>query len=1022
MNGQRITLFSIGLWAILWLNGWAQSTDFSVRQYDESRGLSSRYVRFMIQDRQGFMWFGTPDGLNRYDGHTFVTFRKNPLDTNSLAGNYINRLAEDRQGNIWIGYYTGGVSCYNPRRGRFTHYPLQNVAGHDFRGLEVTGIYCDQQDQVWLGIKGEGMVHLDPNTGKTLHYNIVTPKGDAAAQAIGKAYNILYHIYETPQGLFYLITHDGLYSFDRKTQRLRAIHNTAARQRTMHDDVFGPYAVDGDVLWLGSWAGGLSSYNLKTGEWKNYKFDQRILPTTNIISGLCLRGKDTLWLTSLDRGFGYFHKPTARFTFINDKAKLPYPAYYSLLIDQAGAFWMNADDGILSVWPHNKRFPFMPVPVEHKDNPMGHVVHTVFENNQFRLIGTWWADGLQVYNKQTGKRKALAVELLPGEPLQNINDIKIDSQGTIWVVSRDYLYQFDPVNETLIKVKQPPIWSAQQPTNYCLRLQEGQPGTYWLTTAHNGVFRYDSKRKVYTHYAPTAERKLGTSAIRAIDRDAQGRIWIGGKESYLAYFDPAQNRFHSVFLAYKGVNPTRVSALLADPKGYLYVGTDVGLLVYDTRQPIPKAIRVYTGHEGLKGDMVNHMAWDEAGKIWCITQTTLCALDPRTHRIDSYGLQDGIKQVGVGNTLSRLPGGYMAIATDNGGYYRFHPASLRPPKQNQKPVITSFQVHDQEYYYRKELDRNGFVRLEPDESTCSFEFSLLDYQNPDAYQYLYKLEGLDVNWVRAESRRYAAYTNLPGGNYVFRVKAINRTGDLNVPELAIPLYVETIFYATWWFRLGLLLLLLGGSYTYYRKQLRDKEKLYQLQSKANALEKEKALIMYESLKQQLNPHFLFNSLTSLSSLIRVDQKLAGQFLDSLSKMYRYILKNRETELVSLEDELGFVQMYINLQKTRFEHGLQITIDVEESAYCYRIVPVTLQNLIENAIKHNIITVDQPLRIAISSQSDYLVVENNLQKKKFVETSNRQGLANLISFYRYLSDKPVQIGEDTQIFTIKIPLV
>ncbi|WP_460975011.1 two-component regulator propeller domain-containing protein [Spirosoma knui] len=1004
------------------LSAQAQETEFNVVRYDESRGLSSRYVRCMLQDRQGFMWFGTPDGLNRFDGHTFVTFRKNPLDSNSVAGNYINRLAEDQEGNIWIGLYTGGVSCYNPRRGRFTHYPLRNVAGHNFQGIEVTALYADQQNQIWLGIKGEGMVHLDPKTGQTRHYNIVTLTGDGATQAFQKLYNILYRIYETPTGLFYLITHDGLYTFDRRSCRMQALHNPAARLRpNMHDDVFGPYAVDGDLLWLGSWAGGLSSYNTKTGEWKNFKFDKRILPTTNIITGIGLRGKDTLWLTSPNRGFGYFHKPTATFTFIADKTKFPFPAYYELLIDKAGTFWMNAEEGLLSAWQRVKPFAYVPVPVKYSDHFIGHIVNNVFENDQYRLIGTWWADGLQVYNKRTGKQKNLPVDISLGEQLQLIMDIQADSQGNIWIVSRDYLYRFDPVTETLVRIKQPPIWSAQQPTNSFRRIQEDRQHTYWLATNHNGVFRYDPKREQYTHYAPTTNRPLGTRYIRGIDIDRQGRIWVGGREGYLAFFDSAQGRFRAVPLAYNGTNPTRVTSLLVDRKGFLYVGTDIGLLVYDARQANPTALRLYTAQDGLKGDIVHHMSLDEFGKIWCITETTLCALNPQNHRIDSYGLQDGITYSNIGNTLSPLPGGYMALAT-NAGYYRFRPASLRPLKQEKIPVITSFRVYDRDYYYQKELNRNGFIRLEPDENSCSFEFTILDYKDPDAYQYVYKLDGMDTDWVRAERRRYASYTNLPGGNYVFRVKALNRTGDMNVPELAIPIYVETIFYATWWFRIGLVLLFVGSVYAYYRNQIRNNSRIYQLQTKANALEKEKALVMYESLKQQLNPHFLFNSLTSLSSLIRIDQKLAIQFLDSLSKMYRYILKNRDTELVPLEDELRYVQMYINLQKTRFEEGLQIHISVDEDMYSHRIVPVTLQNLLENAIKHNVITTDTPLRISIYTEGECLIVLNNLQKKKFVQTSNRQGLANLTSFYQYLSDKSVDIQESADSFTVKIPLL
>ena len=180
--------------------------------------------------------------------------------------------------------------------------------------------------------------------------------------------------------------------------------------------------------------------------------------------------------------------------------------------------------------------------------------------------------------------------------------------------------------------------------------------------------------------------------------------------------------------------------------------------------------------------------------------------------------------------------------------------------------------------------------------------------------------------------------------------------------------------------------------------------------------------MYENLKQHLNPHFLFNSLTSLSSLIMLDQKVAGDFLDKMSKVYRYILKNRENETVPLSEELKFVDLYNQLQITRFENGLKVNVHIDEEYYNRKIAPVTLQNLVENAIKHNIANADSPLVIELFIEDEYLVVRNNLQRKSFVETSNKQGLSNMLSLYHYLSSRPMEIKEDGKYFTVKIPLL
>lgn len=190
---------------------------------------------------------------------------------------------------------------------------------------------------------------------------------------------------------------------------------------------------------------------------------------------------------------------------------------------------------------------------------------------------------------------------------------------------------------------------------------------------------------------------------------------------------------------------------------------------------------------------------------------------------------------------------------------------------------------------------------------------------------------------------------------------------------------------------------------------------------AAELEKEKALVQYDNLKNQLNPHFLFNALSSLNSLIFENPQLASDFLQQLSKVYRYVLENKEKSTVSLQTEINFVNHYIKLLETRFDGGLKVFFEISEDANEKMIVPVTLQILIENAAKHNTTSKDSPLAICIKTVDDYLFVENNLQKKNAIETSNKHGLENLINLYRFISDKDVLVAETINSFTVKIPL-
>lgn len=191
---------------------------------------------------------------------------------------------------------------------------------------------------------------------------------------------------------------------------------------------------------------------------------------------------------------------------------------------------------------------------------------------------------------------------------------------------------------------------------------------------------------------------------------------------------------------------------------------------------------------------------------------------------------------------------------------------------------------------------------------------------------------------------------------------------------------------------------------------------------AAELEKEKALVQYDNLKNQLNPHFLFNSLTSLNSLIYENPQLASEFLQQLSRVFRYVLENKDKNSVTVATEVNFVTNYVELMKTRFAGALQVNFNISEEAQDMKIVPVTLQILIENATKHNVTSTTQPLTIDIYDKGGYMIIKNNLQKKHIVETSNGHGLANLKNLYHFISTHEVEVEDDGKIFAVKVPLV
>jgi sugar lactone lactonase YvrE len=541
-------------------------------------------------------------------------------------------------------------------------------------------------------------------------------------------------------------------------------------------------------------------------------------------------------------------------------------------------------------------------------------------------------------------------------------------------------------------------------------------GELWFGAA-NGLFHYIRNENRFDDMrqdpvlAPYAYHN-----IQALDIDKHNRMWIGVLDVGLVLYDIDQKQKKVLTIKDSLITDTRFSSFAEDEDGITWIGSEEGLVAYD---PVHHKSRFYSQEDGLPSDRTNNLLVDSLNRVWIGTSNGLCVLNRERNTFKRFDVTDGL--------LSNHFNEQSAYATQNGlfiyptykGFLLFQPQDYKESSSFVSAYITSFKIGDNEI--QPNASDLQELKLRHNQNFFNIEMIGLNYMNPSECRYAYRLEPFDQDWIYT-SKSEVNYTNVPADNYTFHYKVITDNPDWNVPEKTIKITISQVFYKTWWF-IALLAGLAGtGVISFFRYRILHREKIFVLNNKAQLLEREKTLVMYENLKQHLNPHFLFNSLTSLSSLIRVDQEMAGDFLEKMSKVYRYILKNRDNETVPLSEELNFVNMFMQLQKTRFGDSLDFRINIDEESMYRKVPPVTLQNLVENAIKHNVADVDSPLVIEIYTEPDYLVVRNNLQLKKFVETSNQQGLANMISLYHYLSRKPMIIENGPDFFTVKVPML
>lgn len=992
-------ILNILLSSLLFSFASAQQSRFFFRKLTVADGLNNGGVLAIAQDSKGFMWFSTRAGLNRFDGYSVKTYSHIAGDSTSIPTSLSRCMSVDSSGGFLVGLEDGLLE-YDAKTDRFFSIEaLQKVWVTQIVPVSKTAVYLSTRN---------GLVKYNPVTKKALFYK---NKADSV-------YKIRINNLELKNRMLFLATNKGLFQFNTVTEKLNKLNIP------LPDDTHVlTVAIDNkNNFWVVTNGKELLlklSPDLKQYESYSRYFESDKNTLVNFNS-LHTDAKGRVWITSQLDGLLLYNERTNSFDrFLHDPLKIWTPStnlHGALFCDKDGWMWVGGNNGVNYFNPDKNLFHIIPAFNKEQDIRNRRVARIAIEDKNKKLwFGT--IDGVVQYDpltqryKEWNNREGKEAMLY----YNSVRGLLCDDDNNIWIATGR------GINKYLQKENKMLFFTAKDsvPAYFYFSADKDRAGNFWFSSRDGDGFYFYSiadKRFHSIRSFPGLSVFAGEGG-RKFFQDSKGCYWLGFNGNGIGMYNPSNGkhyRWTAATSTTNGISGNFIVDITEDKRGIIWISTFTGLTAID---PANFSIRNYNHTNGLINNSVSAIAVDEENRLWFGTGSGLMMLDSSRRFFTSFGLQDGLPSIEFPeHALSPLANGDVMMGTQN-GFILFSPNLYKKENKQLEPFFTAYTISGKN---EKQLF-DKFLQLHHDENFFTIHFAAINYNNAKSTWYAYKLEGVDEEWKYTQNR-FADYTNIPGGNYRFRVKASADRAQWHGPEIQLQIHINTVFYKTWWFKLLLAITLLTAVYIIYRYRIHQQKKLLQLQGKAQLLEKEKVMVMYESLKQQLNPHFLFNSLTSLSGLIETDQKLAGNFLEQMSKIYRYILKNRDSELVSLKEELAFVQVYINLQKTRFKEGLQVKINVSDDELHKKIAPVTLQNLVENAIKHNIIDLDTPLIIEITSADGYLLVTNNLQKKNMVETSNKQGLSSLQSLYQYLSRRPVLIEETESQFIIRIPLI
>ena len=807
-------------------------------------GLSQSTVTCILQDSRGFMWFGTRDGLNRYDGSGFKVYRHDPQNPHSLGHNQVTALAEDQAGNLWIGMDGGGLDQLDLQRDSFTHYRHDPGDPASLASDPVLSLLVDRDGVLWIGT-GNGLDRLDRTTGQFIHHQNDPEDPHSLKGATIES------IYQDREGILWVGTNgSGLNRMDPTTGRFTHFQHDPNDPHSLISNylVVAIYEDQGGHLWIGTFEG-LDRLDRQTGRMVHYQHDASDPHSlsNNSIASLHQDPSGVLWvgtygggLDALDPTMGQFihHQSTPR-----DPHSLSSNMVLSMYEDRTGMLWIGTvGGGVNTVDPLAERFALFQNDPDDPNSLSNNVVWSILQDRHGDLwVGTQ-GGGLDRFDRETNTWRQYWND--PTDPYSlsndNVSAIYEDCEGVLWVGTLGCgLDRFDPETQRFTHFPSDLHDPHGLGNPFVYSIIEDREGMLWIATDegdYGGLHRFDRDTGRFTHFKhdPNDPHSLSSNWIRALYEDRSGMLWISAVSAGLNRFDPITNSFNRYQHDPSDPNSLShdsVTTIHEDHEGVLWLGTSGGGL--NKLDPESETFVHYTVKDGLPGDVICGILAEDAapsggpdaggGYLWISTNNGLSRFDPRTETFRSFDASDGLQSNEFLVRASfRSSSGEMFFGGVN-GFNAFHPDRVKDNPLVPPVALTSLRQNGEDVRLRTAVEHAEEVRFHWPDNSFEFEFAALNYVQPEKNQYAYMLEGFDRSWNDAGNRPYGKYTNLPGGTYTLRLTGSNNDGVWNEEGSSLAITIVPPFWATWWFRGFVLLVLTGIVVGGYRLRVRSME-------------------------------------------------------------------------------------------------------------------------------------------------------------------------------------------------------
>jgi len=820
-----------------------------ITQFTTENGLPGNNVYNLLEDHKGFLWVATNFGLSRYDGYTFKNYSYDIRDKHSLTAGWCSGLMEDEEGIIWLVSGTEGFYSFNPKTEKFHHYRHEPGNTNSIANDVIdNSVYSLSSGVLWLCTLS-GLDGFNTKTKKFKHFT--HRAGDSTSIASNQVRSILL---DEKGNLFVGYDSVSIDYFDTKSEKVTGrftFYNSTGQSVKIGG--FNPG--NNGNYWMGVIGGGLVCFNPATGEEKYFaeKPYSNFAPP-NVSSPIYEDANGNLWMGSDLQGLDFFDRAENKFHHYTKAQGLgtDIDVVFSIIPDRSGKIWIGTEQsGLFAVDTKYKAFTSYRSHAEDPNSVASNLVISFMENQEGRFYVC--SKGVDFFDKATGKFTGLSLivngkDFLKDNPVWSCME---DSKGMIWFCTGDGLVSYNPKSKDYRTY----VYDAKDPQSLgdvsCTGIAEDSKGNYWTTSWPNGGLQSFNPLtgKFKSFNTDKKGKSLPTKSLGGFIPDLHGNFYLGSWNGGMIIFNPAEETFQ--IFRHNADDTTSLSSDIVfdmeeSKSGIVWVTTmGGGLNAYNPRTGKFKA---YTTRDGLPSNAVMSIVEDNNKNYWLGTLSGISCFTPPADPFDedchpihfrNYSSSDGLPA----NDL-QLRGAYKAqdgklyFGTQSKGFFYFNPDELKDNAYVPPVYLTEFKlfnqpvgVHDSARILNVPIEDTREITLTYQQNMISFAFSALNFIHPEKNQYAYMLVGFDKDWIYTDAaRRFANYTNLDPGEYLFKVKGSNNDGLWNEKFASVKLIILPPYWQTWWFRILAAAAVVAAIYALYRYRLNHILKLQSIRN------------------------------------------------------------------------------------------------------------------------------------------------------------------------------------------------